>query len=176
MARPARAASRVTDTDRGAKDVLERMRKLASTKAFLTVGIHEGDGAKPHSSEATIAEIGSFHEFGLGVPRRSFIADWSDENRERHESQLVVMAEAVAKGKVPSMAQAFERLGNLYVAEIQKRIADRIEPPLSPITIQRKGSSVPLIDTGQLRSSITYVVNATGRVVATGGRGGGGEE
>jgi len=34
--------------------------------------------------------------------------------------------------------------------------------PNSPRTVKRKGSDRPLIDTGQLRKSITYVIRNTG--------------
>jgi hypothetical protein len=37
---------------------------------------------------------------------------------------------------------------------MQQRIADRIDPPNAASTIKRKGSSVPLIDEGILRTSI----------------------
>ena len=40
----------------------------------------------------------------------------------------------------------------------EAKIASNIPPALAPETIERKGSSVALIDTGQLRSSITWQV------------------
>jgi hypothetical protein len=48
------------------------------------------------------------------------------------------------------------------VGVIKQRIANGIAPPNSPYTIARKGSSKPLIDTGQLRNSITYQVEIGG--------------
>jgi hypothetical protein len=155
----------VKDSDHGFKALLKRMK---GTQASLTVGIHAAQGGAKHEPEdgepepkeaLTVAEVGAFHEFGLGHnPRRSFVADWSDEREEEHRAQMEKMAKAVVQGKVESVEQGFERLGNLYVGEIQKRMADGIDPALEDATIKRKGSSVPLINSGQLRSAITYEV------------------
>jgi hypothetical protein len=150
-------SSRVTDTDKG---YAAMRRRVTGAQAQLTVGIHEAEGAasKEGADGTTVLEVAAYHEFGLGVPRRSFIADWEDEAAEKHKQQLSAKAKAVIAGTVPSVEQGLERLGNLYVGEVQKRIADGIDPPLAESTIRRKDSSKPLIDTGQLRSSIAYRV------------------
>lgn len=141
----------IEDVDHGFDALLKR---VLDAEAVLTVGVHEAEGAAEHDGGVTLAEIASFHEYGLGVPRRSFIADWEDENRDRHKAQLRAMAKAVIDGKLPSVENALERLGLLYVGEIQRRIAQGIAPELAESTVKKKGSSVPLIDTGQLRSAI----------------------
>lgn len=157
----------IRDKDNGFRALLERMRK-ATHPNELTVGIHEAEGSAPKeeedggSSELTLAEIAAIHEFGYeegGIPRRSFINDWADENEAKHKAQLETMAKAIVAGKVASVEQGLARLGSLYAGEVQKRIADGIEPPLSESTVKRKGSSTPLIDTGQLRASVHPYVN-----------------
>lgn len=148
----------VSVRDNGFKAMTERLSK-ASFGATLTVGINEAEGEKEHEgTDLTIADIGEIHEFGLGVPRRSFIADWSDEREEEHRAQIRKVAQAVVRGKIPSWEVGLARLGVLYVAEVQKRISDGIGPPLAQVTIDRKGSSTPLIDIGILRSSITFKI------------------
>lgn len=158
-----RASVSVRDTDRGMKAMLKR---LQADVGELTIGIHEAEGALPKESDegaqpdVTLLDVAIFHEFGTTtVPRRSFIGDWADENRAAHEQQLRKMAKAIVQGKVASPEVALGRLGSLYVAEVQKRIADGIEPELAQSTIDRKGSSKSLIDTGQLRTSIAPYVN-----------------
>jgi hypothetical protein len=152
----------IRDIDRGWKDL---MRRLATTNTEITVGVHSQDGDVPKKlaegeddEGLTLLEVAAAHEFGIGVPRRSFIADWQDENRERHKQQVAVMAKSIAAGKMTAKVAA-ERLGNLWVGEVQKRIAAGIKPELSEQRKKEKKSSVPLIDTGQLRSSIAYAVN-----------------
>jgi len=158
-------SAHVTDTDHGYRALLKRLMGASERQADLTVGIHEGEGnvTAKGSDALTIVQLAAFHEFGLGDnERRSFIADWADEKEDEHRQQLVKMGQAIIKGTVPSVDVGLERLGNLYVGEIQRRIAQGIPPPLKQATINRKGSSIPLIDTGQLRSSIRYRVNGKG--------------
>ncbi len=151
-------AGKVSDSDKGWKKTLARMDK-AKFGAVLQVGIVGDEAESEHGEDGlTVSELGEIHEFGLGVPQRSFIGGWSDEMAVLHAEQLRKVAKAVVSGKLESWEQGLERLGNLFVAQVQKRISDGIEPGLEEATVKRKGSSVPLIDTGVLRSSITYKV------------------
>jgi hypothetical protein len=163
-------SSDIKDTDHGYNATLAR---LAAAAAELTVGIHEAEGSvakevpegeEPPDEPLTVVDVASFHEFGLGVPRRSFIADWFDEKQSEHESQLRKMAQAVVTGKVESVEQGIARLGSLYAAEVQKRISDGIAPGLEDATIKRKTvngnkGQTPLIETGQMRSAVAPYIN-----------------
>jgi hypothetical protein len=146
---------KITDTDKGAQ---KRLAKLLADGA-LSVGVLGGDASASHEdSELTIGEVAEIHELGLGsAPRRSFLSDWVDEKRPEIENVIVRGGRAVARGKA-DVAQVLEQIGVWAVGSIQERMANNIPPPLAPETIKRKGSSVALIDTGQLRSSITYRV------------------
>lgn len=139
---------------------------LTNVRAKITVGIHgeEGgemhgsdtfaeDGAIERSSELTVADIGTIHEFGLGVPERSFIRAWFDEASDENRALLQSRLKLVIAGKL-TPEQALERCALKFEAGVRRRIRARIPPPLAQSTIDRKGSSTPLIDTGQLVSSI----------------------
>jgi len=122
----------------------------------------------------TIGEIAAIHEFGLGsCPRRSFLAGWVDENGDKIRQVVKAGAAALVSGKLSSPLQFLNQVGGWSVGQIQQRMAANIPPPLAPETIKRKGSSVALIDTGQLRSSITYRIDAvetiSGAKVSKGG-------
>jgi hypothetical protein len=133
--------------------------RAALKKGRLTVGIQGQDyGSSHEGSEITVGEIGTIHELGLGVPRRSFLADWMTEKEPEIHTTLVKIGEAIIKRKVSNLEQGLERFGVWAVGSIQTRIRNRIAPELAASTIAAKGSSVPLNDTGQLRSSITYKV------------------
>jgi len=125
----------------------------------VLVGIFEAEGGKPHGDDAlTVLEVAAVHEFGSEtVPERSFLRGWFDENIERAREALRVLMVQVVEGRLRPET-ALNRFGLWLQAEIQKRIAEGIPPPLAEITIERKGSSVPLIDKGQLRSSVTFKV------------------
>jgi hypothetical protein len=159
---------KITSVDRGANAMIARLRKMAAGQN-LTVGIHEAEGAQAAegSDDATLIEIAAFNEFGGppteskpegNPPRRSFIVDWADENVEENRAALRKSAAAVLKGTVPDMTTALNRVGLLFVGRIQARIKAGIEPANAESTIERKGSSTPLIDGGQMWKSVTHQV------------------
>lgn len=148
------ATARVTDKDRGAK---ARLAELNSGLSKLSVGFHADAGARDDESGLSVIDVVTFHEFGLGVPRRSIVADWVEQNRTQIEAQVRRVAKLVVAGKL-TQAQALNQLGLWAQASMQERMANGIPPPLAQSTIDRKGSSVPLINTGQTRASITFRV------------------
>lgn len=176
---PGRGSSKnVRDKDKGYKKRLRTIFGLKPTS--LTVGIHAdagaqkadkgarkrvagGKGKKARQEQATanaltILDVGTIHEFGLGHnPQRSFIRGWADENEAKNQKTIRTMMRSVAQGK-RTLEDAAAILGLRFVGDIQRRMRDRIPPPLSSETVKRKGSDVPLIDTGQLRSSIQFKV------------------
>ena len=155
--------SRIKITDKGYNALVKRV--FGVGKPVITVGIHskEGEEAKmehdeTQSTTVTLLDVANYMEFGTDtVPARSFVRAWFDENEPRLRLMLVSSMRAVVAGKI-TKGQALQRLGLAFVGEIQQRIEDGIPPPLDPKTIKRKGSSVPLIDTGQLRSGVTHRV------------------
>jgi hypothetical protein len=145
--------------DHGADALIRRIQRGRQPTTVKTGVI--GDGAQARSvnggaAALTVADVASFNEFGIGVPERSFIRAYVDENQPQLIQRLRAIARAVAKGK--PLEPGLEQFGALVVGEIQRRISAGIAPENHPDTIERKGSSTPLIDTGQLRSSITYLV------------------
>jgi hypothetical protein len=153
-------AVKIRDTDRGLEALKTRIGKAAAAR--LSVGIHEAEGSQPdESGEATVLDVAAFNEFGgpdENPPRRSFIADWADENADQNKELLRRSAQAVVKGQLPSMAVALERLGLRFVGDVQQRIRAGIEPENAESTIERKGSSTPLINQGTLWGSVTHQV------------------
>lgn len=147
------ARIRVKDTDRGAK---QRLRSLKTLKGGeVTVGIHASDGSKPEGTR-TVLEVAIWNEFGTSrIPSRSFLRSWYDDHEKEAEARWKAIMRRVARGAL-SKEQGLNQFGLWVVGEIQKRISQGVPPPNDPKTIARKGSSVPLIDTGQLRSSITH--------------------
>lgn len=151
-------AGQFTDTDRG----FAALAKIMSGKgATLRVGFigAKAKAAKKDGGGLSVAEVAAVHEFGLGrVPRRSMIGGWYFQNRKQILRDLELGLRAVVSG-VPE-DRVLGVLGVKYQAQIQERIADGIDPPLAASTLKRKGENkaTPLIDTGQLRSSVTYEV------------------
>lgn len=142
----------VTYKDNGAKALVANIGK--AHKASVDVGVlGEKAAAKEDKGTLTVGEVASFHEFGLGVPERSFIRGWVDENEKVVQNLSGRAVAAVAKGM--PVDQALTIIGSKIASLMQERISRGIEPANAPSTIARKGSSKPLVNTGQLRSSIT---------------------
>lgn len=173
-------SGKVADRDHGARDLLARVRAMHGN--HVRVGIladapkrddvqQRGKHSKKKrirdkvarragaaARKLSLLEVAIVHELGGGhVPARSFIRATVDAKRADILKLQVALAQQVLLGKI-TPEQALSQLGAKVAAWMKTRIAEGIAPPLSEATIKRKGSSVPLIDTGQLRSSITHVV------------------
>jgi hypothetical protein len=111
-------------------------------------------------SDTTVIDVATKHEFGIGVPRRSFIADWADESEAEARRRLRKIAERV--GDLQDLKKELDRFGIWAEGQIKARVSRRISPPLSEARIKQKGSDVPLKDTGQLMSSVISKVELNG--------------
>jgi sugar phosphate isomerase/epimerase len=128
----------------------------------VTVGVHEEEGSAQTDSGASLAAVAAFHEFGTSrVPRRSWLLDWLSENEGRVEEAFRRLAREVAARRMDAETAYFQ-LGEFAVSGIQARIRSNIPPPLSPVTVAAKGSSVALIDEGRLIASIRHRVRRGG--------------
>lgn len=148
--------------DRGANDLLRRLREAAAGY-HVKVGVIGAEAAADHGG-MTNADIASYHEFGLGVPQRSFIREWADENEGQNKAKLRRAGREILKNK-STVQTELERFGVEAVGSIQQRMASGPSSwkPLAEATVRRKTGrsgdrTARLIDTGQLRSSITHEV------------------
>lgn len=144
--------------DRGYRAFMRKVGAAAKGRG-VTVGVHGEAGAAGASGAdgLTVADVATANEFGLGVPERSFVRRWFETHETDNVEILTRAGEAIVRRGM-SVDAALERAGLAFVASMQDRIRGGIEPPNAEITIIRKGSSTPLIDTGQLVSSITFKV------------------
>ena len=110
--------------------------------------------SKEGSPGVTVLDVATWAEFGLGQPQRSWLRGYVDTHAKEIQKVIDRELKRVQQGK-QSVERALDRVGVWLVGEIQDRIADGIDPANAPSTIAKKGSSTPLIDTGQFRSSIT---------------------
>lgn len=158
--------ARVTDTDRGARALAESLRALGKARVRVGVladapkktGTRTGKRGRQIQQAATLAEVAAAHEFGTAtIPQRSFIRATVDLKAGEIGALQEKLAAQVAEGKITPEV-AMERLGAAAQGMVQTRIAEGIGPALAPATVARKGSDKPLVDTGQLRSSVTYQV------------------
>lgn len=162
------AKNRVTVKDKGWKALLKRVTPLGEYAAHVGVLAAKG-GNDVHKASAaegkpiTLLELAAIHEFGsprAGIPERSFIRRTFNEPEGQKELRDLYarLARVVVTGKM-SAEKAIELLGMKMVAMVRNRIlVNWIPPPNAPATVEKKGSSRPLVDTGQLVNAITYEV------------------
>ena len=147
-----------TVREKNPKAIKQLIAKL-SRPIVVRVGIQGSEASRMYEG-VSVADIAAIHEFGLGNnPVRSWLRAWFDENEQRLAEDLRRGYRRVIAGDInaETLANAF---GLRAVTSIQERISAGISPPLHPETIRRKGSSTPLIDTGVLRSSVTFVLES----------------
>lgn len=137
---------------------VEGLLKRVKTPGTVDVGII--DAGKHADSDLTVATIGFAHEFGTAtIPERSFIRATTKEKRKEIVKLQTKLLKKIQSGEI-STEKALGLLGAFVAGLISKKIVDIKAPPNAPETIKRKGSSNPLVDTGQLKNSITWEVNS----------------
>jgi hypothetical protein len=164
--------SEVQDIDKGYQELRKVLLELGGAK--VTIGFHEDAGAA--EGGLTVAEVASFHEFGLGVPQRAFLAPTIDEGQDELATFAGKAALAVmAKKLTPD--QALGRLGEKAKNMVQETLRKKRPEwrPLAKSTIEKKANKGrlkgvkraafltsdgnPLIDTGQMINSVSYKVD-----------------
>jgi len=163
------ATLKVTDKDAGWDALKDRVLKLSTPGAFTLVGVQGQQASSAHRKAApmTVVDLAVVHEYGkvihkkdgteIVIPQRSFIRATIDEHAPKLQRTASALGQGVLIGKFQT-GQALELLGQQGVGLIKQRIADGIAPPNADSTKARKGSSTPLVDTGQLRGAITHRV------------------
>ena len=151
----------MTVKDRGWKKINDLYNRLRNGKIYVKAGVLSGSDSRSDTMDnVTLALI---HEFGTGdgrIPARSFVRSTFADNRPNYEAQLKQVV-VKAFGKDPDLLiKGLNLIGLAMASDMKKRITlgAGVPPPNAPSTIKAKGSSRPLVDTGQLVRSITHAV------------------
>jgi hypothetical protein len=153
----------IRDNDKG----MEKIRKEITALSQLSVkaGIIEGTGGK---GGVSVAQYAAYNEFGVPgkkkkwrIPPRPFIRGFVEDKSEDIKATQERLFKLVSEGKM-SADTAIKRLGQFAQDGIKRYIMSGNFEPNAEATIQRKGSSRPLIDTGTMRNSVRYQVKKKG--------------
>jgi hypothetical protein len=93
----------------------------------------------------------------ITIPERAFLRNGFDECKD----DVINKAEKILGdviGGTMSADQLFELVGLLLKSGIQDYARELDSPPLHPYTVERKGSSNPLVDSGSMIGAISYKV------------------
>ena len=131
------------------KSLEKKFRKKLDNKVKITVGVHEEESSRFDGKNNV--EIGTKHEFGIGVPQRSFLRSTIFENTKAYIKALKNIGRITEK---KDRQKACEELAVQVETDIKEKIKSNIPPPNAMSTVRKKGSTTPLIDTEQLLSSI----------------------
>lgn len=150
MARP-----HVRDIDRGMRKLVREMRK----------GSVECAAGYPVGTQGTLAEGSTpiwkymlFNEEGTAsIPSRPFMRSAFDSNVDRYERMMVEGSAEIPKGSATLQA-IMSRIAVEMHNDIKRSILSGSFDPNAPSTVERKGSSKPLVDTGAALSAVTFEV------------------
>lgn len=138
---------------KGIKKLFNRLEK-----GSVDVGILTGEG-KHEDSDLSVATVGFFNEFGTStIPERSFIRSTINGKSKEIKKVAAAQYKLVLNGKI-SNEKGLGILGAFTAGLIQQTFTSNDWPDNTQSTINKKGSSRPLVDTGQLRQSISWKVN-----------------
>lgn len=134
-------------------DVLDEVEKQFSN-IQLKVGFLEG---ATYGGVIPVPMVAATNEFGNPAhnqPPRSFFRNAIAEHEEEWKEQAALLIE-----RGDDIEEVFSMLGTIIAADIQQSIRSLDSPPLSPVTIARKGFDNPLIDTKNMLDSVSYEVS-----------------
>lgn len=162
----------IKDTD-NTKQLLKTLKEIG--KSQIKVGILGAD--------SELSMIAAVHEFGVDIqvtdkmrgwfgangyplkksttviriPERSFLRSGYDENIDKVAHKVEQMLPSVLENDVDPKV-FMDAIGLEFAGLIQKKLRSLKSPGLSSMTIERKGSSNPLIDSGRLVGAIKHEV------------------
>jgi hypothetical protein len=163
----------IVEKDTGYAKLKEALLQL--TGGFVKVGFPEGKAPgspgdpgkarkkgkpkKPWDNMSEVARIAAWNEFGVpakNIPSRPYFRNAIDGSREELKEFKKDIFEQVTQGKI-NPHQAFELIGLWMQNKIRESILKGSWKPNAERTKREKGSSKPLIDSGQMINSLTFV-------------------
>ena len=95
--------------------------------------------------------------WGGPIPERPFMRNAMRNNASKYRSAMKTAAPHLLMGST-SLTVVLSKLGILAQGDIQAEITSLRSPPNADVTIALKGSSNPLIDTGEMRQAVTWKI------------------
>ncbi len=143
----------------GIRALKQRMGSLGAYQVM--VGVPAGKTEEDGTSLALVAAVNEFGSQDGHVPERSFLRAGIRENLAEFKRMNEVTLKALANGRTTE-GHALGLLGELAKSKVQDKIGRGPFTPNAPSTIAKKKSEKPLVDSGNLRQSITYEIRHVG--------------
>ena len=148
---------------RGHHNIWRRVFAHSFRGTHVKVGFPAGQAGADTIQKAIWNEFGtrggaSGGGWGGPIPERPFLRNAMRANQNKYREGLRHGAVEILR-QGTSIPTILARLGALAQGDIQSEITSLSSPPNSPVTIKLKGSSNPLIDSGEMRQRVTWKVD-----------------
>lgn len=133
------------------RKLAEMAEKLGEGKV-LRVGFLENATYPDGQQVAMVAAANEFGNPANNQPPRPFFRNMIADKKDNWPDDIGRIAQATGfDGE-----QTLGLVGEHIKGQLQQSIRELMEPPLSPVTIEKKGFDKPLIDTGHMLNSVDY--------------------
>jgi len=132
--------------------------KLGAKKREVRVGFFENAKYPDGTSVATIAAIQNFGAPSRGIPPRPFFSNMVAAKSPGWPDSFV----RIMKANEYDLDLSLNLLGGGIAGQLRQSIKDTNSPPLSPVTVRKKGFAKPLIDTAVMFQSVDFEVTGAG--------------
>jgi hypothetical protein len=155
-------------------DIARTIRRLSKRRVLVGIPQENNPRSDGDIGNAALAYIHNYGSPLRNIPARPFMEPGIAAARPEIDKYLRAAAEAALAGNETAMNAALAHAGTVAADRIKLTIQAGIPPPLQPESVRRRrtrtpGSSyrrkaqtaadvTPLIDTGALLRSITYIV------------------
>jgi len=160
---PRRRRGQVIDRDRGWRRIMGRYKQMRGS--YVDIGLFAGKFNPEHGTQ--IVEYAFYNEFGTRrIPERPFMRKTFDENKRKYARLLKDMKQKIEDGSY-TVKGALAVVGMEARNDVVQMITREPSPfvPNAPSTVEKKGSSRPLIDTGEMMRAIQFAVYLKGQRV-----------
>lgn len=163
----------IISTDETLKAVEAAVKELKQHDVLVGIP-QEKSSRKGSKGKATNAELLFIHTNGSpirGIPPRPVLQPAIENDKERIGEMLGKAVDKAVSGKTEEILPALNRAGEHGARVCKAWFVNEKNgwKPNNPQTLKHKKSTKPLIDTGEMRKSITYVVrNSSGNDIVGG--------
>ena len=140
---------------KSSKDLESDMMKAvkAAKNKRVKIGFPAGSDTQDENGVSALYKA-VVNNYGLGVPKRPFMQIAFTKNIAKYQKFLGQKISENPK----DINTTLEKIGAMGKADVQRAIVDLQSPPNAQATINQKGSSNPLVDTGQMLHAVTWEV------------------
>lgn len=144
--------------------VIDGIGKLATTRVM--VGVPAEKGSRKDDEPINNAALAYIHENGApeaGIPARPFLKPGIADKQDDITATFVKVGQAALDGRAEAVDRGFNAVGLIGQNAVRAKINEGVPPPLKESTLEARRArgrtgDKPLIDTGQLRNALTYVI------------------